>query len=196
MRLIIIGVVLDVIAVLIIGVLIFVPLFVNNNDGLNSFYARLFCEPGDRYVPETTTSPSSDGGTSYSLYAVCVGERGTVDVTPKQTIIGLAAFAVPLGLAILLQVIGAKQVQHRRNLPREVTHLMGNAAPRPALHVSPSDNPIGIGGSSWPQQPGVSGHGRTLSEKLAEVDDAYDARRITREEYETLRKRIIDETNS
>lgn len=184
MRLILAGVVLDIIAVILIVILVFLPMAINDNDGLNNFYAQLYCESGERYVPTTTSSETSDGGTGYDLYAVCVGERGEVDVTPKQTIIGLIALAIPLSLGSLLQFLGAMQLKARRERPREVTSSIQT---RRQDSISTADNPI-----RWSQPLTDAPQELTLSEKLAEADDAYESRRISREEYDALRKQIME----
>ncbi|MBK8135391.1 MAG: hypothetical protein IPK52_06065 [Chloroflexi bacterium] len=184
MRLILAGVVLDIIAVGLIVVLVFLPMAFNDSDGLNNFYARLFCESGERYVPRTTSSETSDGGTGYNLYALCVGERGEVDVTPKQTIIGIIALAIPLALGSGLQFLGAMQLKARRERPREVT---ASKPSRLEFSSSSADNPI-----SWSQSTPGTSRERTLDDKLAEADEAYESRRISREEYDVLRKQIID----
>ncbi len=181
MRFIIVGIALDLIAVAAIAVLIFLPMFMPDNATLTNLLDSLLCETGEAYEARPIVTEDSEG-TGYSLYAVCAGERGERDVTPQQTIYGIVAFLVPFLPGLGLSVLGAMQMKARRERPRDVTHLFTGTR---------TENPV-----SWSHQPMQSGGSqmRTLTEKLTEIDEAYEKRLITREEMEIARRKAIDES--
>jgi hypothetical protein len=186
MKWLVLGILLDVVAVAAIAVLIFVPLLAPQTAAVNGLLQSIVCDPGEAYEPRQIVTEDFDG-TSYSLHAVCMSERGERDVTPQQTVLGLAAFLVPFLPGLGFTILGAHQLRAHYNRPRDVTAMVGGR--QDGNQANPA---------AWRQGavPLAGASGKTLTEMLSEIDQAYERRLIDRDEYEAARRRAIDEASS
>lgn len=168
------GLILVLIGAAVAVLFVFLPLYAPENGFSAIYITPLLCRGGETYDSDTVFGTGINDAPTASLNAYCVSASGERrDVSDTQVLIGLVGGGVPfiMGAVIFLlaRFVGEFKAALRVN----------RKAPSP---FNPT-NPVDVPGD------------RALSAKLAEVDAAYSSRRISRSEYESLRKKIIDESN-
>lgn len=132
-------------------------------------YEPLICPEGSELVTETTVQQDLRG-TVIGFTPICTSPNGeSVDVTGKM-FIGFCGAPLIGGLLLVLGMSGGGKQ------PTPTTYVTTGM---PVDTISPSPRPRVSGGSS-------------LSERLKELEAAYDEGLLTRDEYEEQRQRLLD----
>jgi hypothetical protein len=194
------GVLLIGFAVVALFTLVVIPVlpFGENNPTLMQIKGALVCEPGQQYVMEGHNFSDNRGsGRRFNVY--CVGDDGTkLDVIEKDFLVSLVLFVVPFLVGLFL-TIGASAGLARgvtRNVLQDVSGFqMGQAGSLNVggmqIRVQRSGNP------SMPIDPNALLFGDqsvTLADKLKQLEQARTQGLISQEEYDRVRKRILDES--
>lgn len=144
---------------------------------IDGYLTPLLCQPEETILRDQYSGPSREGGTSYSMDVYCIDKDGDRrDETGRWALLGGGAFTIPFLIGLVLLIGGAN-----RNT--------GNATPTLIANGTPVN--FGTPASFGTQAPSA---GRSLSERLKQIDDARNQGLITAEEYDRLRKEILDET--
>ncbi|MBK8135392.1 MAG: hypothetical protein IPK52_06070 [Chloroflexi bacterium] len=162
---------------------VFLPLYAPDNALSKAMLTPLLCRSDENYVSDTAFGTGFDRAPNASLNSYCVAPSGERrDVSTSQINIGLFGGGIPFIVGLLLVLLTRFVATFRQ----AATMGSGSTTPFNPTNQSGPGEQAGRNGSE------VGG----LSEKLADVDAAYSARRISRDEYESLRKKIIDEATS
>jgi hypothetical protein len=218
---ILLGVFLILAAVGLLVVMVVVPVLPGTaeNTTIDRYLAQILCRPGETVVREQYTTSRRDG-TGYSANIYCLNnENQRRDETGKWVIISAAAFVIPLLVGIFVLNLGRLRV-HKvvfdsnidgSSIPgvtfTQFRTGIGGASPIEGLEIN--EGSVKFGGmeirvdSLTPErvqalrqqmqsvvQNGASGG--NLAEKLRQLQETRDAGLISSEEYEGLRKEILD----
>lgn len=179
------------------GVMFFfmLPLVFEGNETVYGWQAAVLCGAGEEFITDFTTGPGRRGGVQRGGLTYCVSPDGTLtEVTGTSALYALVGF-----LALFLTGLGVTMSAISRSVRRVVSSAAGDAG-------------ISINGDQlkkWMDSAGVStgsnaaklrigdimGSSKSLTEQLRDLQDAYDQRLISREEYEHLRQQIIDSSS-
>jgi hypothetical protein len=166
-------IVLAVVALLLIIVIPVLP-FTKDNESIDTLMQPLICQPGERVIREQYTTTDSEG-TGYSMNVYCMGrDEVRQDVTGRWVIMGIVAFVVPLLLGILVINLGARRV--------------AKASSYSFPSVSSAAMTAGVNGGEPPDD-----DDKSLTERLEELEQARSMALITEDEYQRLRKAVLDE---
>lgn len=216
------GVVLMLAAIVLLLAMVVVPVIpaTADNADVDTLLARVVCSPGETIIREQYTTRDSDG-TGYSANLYCVdNENQRRDETARWIIISIIAFTVPLLASIFMFIWGAGQAARRMRtvvlnagsspIPGvSVTQFStgtGSASPIEGLEIK--EGSIKFGGmevrmdgltpervQSLRQQVQTHTGADNLTNKLRQLQEARDAGLISTEEYDQLRKEILDNIN-
>jgi hypothetical protein len=192
------GVFLIVFSFVAMAVLVVIPVlpFGENNPTLMAIKGALLCAPGQNYVMEGRNFSDVRGsGRTFQVY--CVKEDGTkINVMDKDFLVSIIAFVVPflIGLFLIISLsVSAAQRQARRAM---------QGVPSAKLT---DKGVISVGGMQIRVQPGMSAssagseffHAQKqpldLAGKLEQIEEARTKGLITQDEYDRMRKHILDE---
>lgn len=218
---ILLGVLLILVAVGLLIVMVVVPVLPNTaqNPTIDRYLAQILCRPGETVVREQYTTSRRDG-TGYSANLYCVdNENQRRDETGKWVIISAVAFVIPLLVGIFVLNLGRMRV-HKvvfdgniggSSMPgvtfTQFSSGIGASSPIEGLEIN--EGSFKFGGmeirvdSLTPervqtlrqQMQSVMQNGASagnLTEKLRQLQETRDAGLISSEEYEGLRKEILD----
>lgn len=148
----------------------------------DSLLKPILCEPDETIEREPYSSPNSEGGTSYSMNVYCIRAREIRrDVTERWQIIGAMSFIVPFLIGLFGLIFGIKR-----------------AGPKMVM-VGANPSVFGLDASNFKMDmlktatATKSGKG-SLAERLKEIEDARQVGLISSEEYDRLRKEILDDS--
>ncbi len=133
-------------------------------DGMAEKFEPLLCAPGERVLVERWQDRD---GTSANVY--CVGEAGK-QISWRSWV--LIIVPIPLGL-LLMALVGRLQGSNPSSIPSVSFGSAGSSVGTPLI--------IGGGGGK-----------KTLADRLRELDQAYQAGLITKEEFDRTRQQILD----
>lgn len=176
------GLILVIIGAVIAVLFLFLPLYAPDNAVSKLYLAPLLCRSGETYVSDTDFGTGFKRAPTASLNAYCVsasGERRSV--TDSHVMIAIVGGGIPFALGMVMVLIARFVAEFKSALG------MKRTSPTPYNPTTPTLPDEQLGKSAAPAG---------LSERLAEVDAAYRARRISRDDYEAQRKKIIDEATS
>jgi flagellar basal body-associated protein FliL len=175
----------------------------------------LVCTEGESLEIERTVTSPRAGETSYSAEYFCdSSETARRDVTEDVLIIGIVGFIVLLSVGILLTIIGSMMAAARtvRSAQQALAGVSFSAVPGQAgftVNVSPgtSVRKVTTDATSTNQQElldmlknfgdggaevlGIDDRGADATGRLKDLEAAYQAGLITKDEYEAKRKEII-----
>jgi hypothetical protein len=194
------GVLLIVFSFVAMAALVVIPVlpFGENNPTLMSIKAALLCAPGQQYVMEGRNFRDNRGsGRTFQVY--CVGADGTkVNVMDKDFLVSIVAFLVPFLIGLFL-VIGLSVSAAHRQMRKSLLGV-------PSVQMT-DDGVINVGGMQIKVQPGMSassgseffhaqpqGVAMDLAGKLEQLEQARTKGLITQDEYDRMRKHILDES--
>jgi hypothetical protein len=132
-------------------------------------YEPLLCPEGSEIGTDTATQTDLRG-TVTAFYLVCTGPDGKRDDVTGKLFIGLCGAPLIGGLLLVLGLSGGGKQ------PTPTTYVTTGT---PIDTISPSPRPRVSGGSS-------------LSDRLRELEAAYDEGLLTRDEYEEQKQRLLD----
>jgi hypothetical protein len=176
-----------------------------DNATIDGYLTPLICREGETIEREQYSYEDSEG-TSYSMEVYCVDDDGERrDETTRWEIMSAAATVPTLGIGILLFVLGVN-INARRK--KATATNLANYPSGTHVDLDSTNAPFGAGtssmfGSSDPSASFGSGMvsssssssssaGKSLAERLQELQDARDAGMVTADEYDRLRKEILD----
>ncbi len=164
-----------IIAVVLLCVLVVLPVlpFTADNSTIDTALQPILCQQGET-IQRDQYSRNDRQGTSYSMVVYCVSERTKRDVTGQWTLLSIGAFIIPLFIGI------GSIIRSANRLSKGFTS--GDDASR-----MPRGTPIFSSGGSLKVGPDKS-----LADKLRELQDLRDKGLITGEEFDKLRKEILD----
>jgi hypothetical protein len=174
-------IVLAVVALLLIIVIPVLP-FTKDNESIDTLMQPLMCQPGERVIREQYTTTDSEG-TGYSMNVYCMGrDEVRQDVTGRWVIMGIVAFVVPLLLGVLVINLGARRVA------KASSSAFANTSSYSFPSVSSAAMTAGVNGGEPPDD-----DDKSLTERLEELEQARSMALITEDEYQRLRKAVLDE---
>lgn len=177
-----------IVAVAALILVVVVPSVVTDNQGINQLMGRIFCGDPDAYINSSESYSYRPGETSFYLNAGCRKPDNVVeDVTGTQTLAGMGVFFVALfggiGLIIFTSIRGAARTV------RNTLSINGVQLGDLSAKLN-QQRPIVISTSTMGS--GKPAETETLAEKLRQLDESYEARLISKEEYDDARKRLIN----
>ncbi len=136
----------------------------------------LVCESGEKVVVKTYYTVGDDGNTT-EFYCQLEPQLQR-DITGQAVLIIITLFSIPFIMGLSLTIIGSfkGQHKHRERLQNEMMNLGG---------TFPSSPP------TTPEQANQS-----LTERLRQLEEAYEQGLISQEEYTTTRQIILDSLNN
>lgn len=168
------GLILVFIGAAIAVLFLFLPLYAPENSFSAVYLTPILCRSGEQYVSDTDFGTGINDAPTASLNGYCVSASGERrDVSDTQVLIALVGGGIPFILGAVIFLLARFVVEFKAAL----------SASRKASSPFNPTNSVDVPAA------------KALSDKLAEIDAAYSSRRITRSEYESLRKKIIDESN-
>ncbi len=180
-------------------VFLFAPLFFADTafaEQSKQFQGSLLCGENDTYAIETYKSSYHEPGEVGVLFFCVDAEGKETDVTGGFIILVLVAFIVPFFLLMFLGLQRGASKTANTALAGQGEMIRVNEQP-----ISPDAQAklwqMGLGSvADQMMNPAttfkVSGDDKSLTEQLKELQEAYDKNLITREEYDQLRQRIIN----
>ena len=153
--------------VLLFGIIVIPVLpFLDKNTAIDNYLTPILCQPGEKIERDLYSEPNREGGTSFSMNVYCLDrEEQRRDESGRWMLIGGAAFTLPFVIGLFAFIAGV------------------NRRVRTFTAAMPQTQFV-IGGVS---------SGDTLTSKLREIEEARKAGLISSEEYDRLRKEILDE---
>jgi hypothetical protein len=149
------------------------------NETIDGLLTPLVCQSGETILRDQYSGPSRDGGTSYSMDVYCIDKEGERrDETERWVLLSMAIFTAPFLLGLFMIIGGAS-----RGAAKMATSVMSNTS-TPFAGMSTTSYVMPT------QQP----QGGSLSERLKQLDDARNQGLITADEYDQMRKKILDES--
>lgn len=178
MKRIVLGVLLEIIAVIALMIAVVVPSVMDLKDvpGMNNLFEDVLCRTPEILHVERHVYSYRPGETSYSATFYCINETRERDVTGEATLIGIAIFVVPLLLGIFLIISGAMAAKRRALVTMGVYDLSGMGVNNIISSMSNMGEARG-----------------STTERLKALKQAYDQGLITESEYETKRQSILSE---
>jgi putative oligomerization/nucleic acid binding protein len=192
------GTFLVVFAFVALAALVIIPVlpFGENNPALMAVKGALLCSPGQKYVMEGRNFSDNRGsGRTFQVY--CVSEDGTkVNVMDKDFVVSIVIYLVPF-LTGLFLIIGSSASAARRKNPIVLPGA-------PGVKMT-DDGIVSVGGMQIRVQPGAPMSGASdffhamqqpvdLAGKLEQLEQARSKGLITQDEYDRMRKHILDES--
>lgn len=156
----------------------------------------LVCEPGETYSEALGRSVySGTESMGREFFAYCQGDGDRREVTPQAFLVKAGMFAVPFLAGLFLFMIGIFRMTWRVTRSA-ISHVAANAvvtrSGQPVSRVIINDKEVDqllkgmFGQSVQPQNRG------NLTERLRQLQEAYDARLISKDEYDHVRQQILD----
>jgi hypothetical protein len=177
---IVLGIALILVAIVTMLILVVLPVLPGQSDNpaVLNFMASILCQSGERTEIEVVVTHDSDG-TGYTPYTTCIGrENERTDASGKHLLITLVAFTVPFLVGLLLLIVNfgraKRDVQDVLQTGQELIQIGREGF---SLASVASVNVGGTGG---------------FADKLKELEEAHSAGLITSDEYDRLRKEILD----
>jgi hypothetical protein len=179
-------------------IFLFAPLFFADTafaEQSKRVQASLLCGENDTYAVETYKASYHEPGEVGVLFLCVDAEGKETDVTGGFIVIVLVAFIVPFFLLLFLGLRGASKTVNTA-LAGQGAMIQGSGQP-----ISPDSQ-----AKLWEMRAGavfnhmmnsatasnVPSNDKSLAEQLQELQEAYNKNLITREEYDQLRQRIIN----
>lgn len=212
---ILLGILFIIAAVGLLIVMVVIPVLPNTaeNATIDDLLARIVCNPGETLIREQYSRASNRGGTSYSANLYCINnENQRRDETVRWVVISAAAFVIPLLLGIF--ILNLRAFQMRRVVFNTapgvtVTHFStSSSGSSPIEGLEINEGGIKFGGmevrvdSLTPERVQAlrqqmqsvvqNNGGDNLAGKLRQLQETRDAGLISGEEYERLRKEVLD----
>lgn len=184
-------------------IIISVPILVitisatDDESELSQVFESMVCNAPERLVINRSTSLGDDGQTINMYCEIEPGQRR--EVTATFVIITVVAFGIPFGLGMILTMWGAfrAQARARKNMSEYMVSM-----PDPKTGASTVVKVRGNINNMSPeaqqlinsQLGGVAGNvGKSsLTQRLQQLDDAYENDLISKEEYDRMRQAILD----
>lgn len=156
--------------------------FLENTKAFDDVLETVFCQEGETVERDQYQTRDSEG-TSYSMDLYCIGEQGRRDVTGQWFLVGILGFMAPFLIGLFAFIFGVNRgVRRTVTINRDTDVLGGGSTVDLSSFMSPSQ-----------PAPSSSRGGKSLTDKLKQIQDARDAGLITSEEYDRLRQEILDE---
>ncbi|MBZ0285366.1 MAG: SHOCT domain-containing protein [Anaerolineae bacterium] len=155
--------------------------FLEDTKAFDDLLQPLFCQKGETVVREQYQTTDRDG-TSYSMDVYCVSEEGRRDVTAQWFLVGIVGFTAPFLIGLFAFIFGVNRGVRRVTVGGDTDILGGGRTVDLSSFMSPSQAATSSSGSS-----------KSLSDKLKQIQEARDAGLITVDEYDRLRREILDE---
>jgi hypothetical protein len=178
------GCLLMIIAMVALFAIIVIPVLppTENMSEVDDLLEPLLCEPGQEIERELYSQTDFDG-TGYSMNVSCIDNEGQrTDATGRWVLVGVLAFTAPFLIGLFGLIGGFTRMASKAAANAQST-VMSGAGIEKFVSVSTS-------GAS--PMMATSGSGRSLSERLQEIQQAMDAGLISEGEYERLRKEVLD----
>ncbi|MBA3869072.1 MAG: SHOCT domain-containing protein, partial [Anaerolineae bacterium] len=185
-----------------------------DNASVTNYMTSLLCQPGEKLVREQYKTHDSDGN-GYSMTPYCVNsERQREDVTGRWVLIGVGGFLAPFLIGLLMLVVGASAASRRQHTSRfqAVPNSYGGTdfamfnSGNGTKQIDFDDGTLKVNGfeikmdgltqekiEALKSQMQVSAGGGDLTTKLKQIQDAKDNGLISSDEYDRLRKKILDD---
>jgi hypothetical protein len=147
--------------------------FLETSPEIDNFLAPLICGPNERIEREQYSTTDREG-TSYSMNVNCVDlENQSRDATGRWVLVGIVGFTVPLVVGLFAFIFGVNRfVAKRKN--QFVSGIPLSMSGQPfSITFGPDDD-------------------KSLTERLQELQQAYDSRLISKEEFDRLRQEVLD----
>lgn len=165
-------------------VLVVLPVlpFLSESPALDNVLKPILCNTEERIEREQYSSRTRDDGTSYSMNVYCVYQNGQRrDVTDRWQVISLVSFLAPFLLGLFGLIFGLNRAAKNRTITATTAtiNLMGANPSRIKL-----ENML----AAMPKPTKQS-----LTERLKQLEEARNAGLISAEEYDRLRKEILDD---
>ncbi len=200
--------------VLIIVAIVALVMGLSNSPQTTAISQALVCETGEKYAEElgmNVYDGSRSLGREFSAY--CEGDGSRREVTPQAFLVKAGMFAVPFVLGLLLFLAGIFTMVWRgtRSAMRQV--ISATATGNPVV-VTRSGQPVsrvivngkavdamppeinqmlkGFFDESLQPQSGSPQTPNNLTDRLRQLQEAYDARLISKDEYDRVRQQILD----
>lgn len=191
------GCLLLIVSIVVMAVLVVLPVLgpFENNPLLMSVQTILHCPAGSRFEQEFTNY-SDFRGQARQATSYCVDAEGQRTRVPDERLLvaGALGFVIPFLIGLFLLIGGISRSVSRRaasfasigvNAGDDVIDVGGMK-----VRISQSP-PIVFGASTTSIPSGASGES-SLTAKLQQVKEALDKGLITQDEYDRLRKEILD----
>ncbi len=210
------GVLLILVACAALVVIIVVPVLppLEDNATVDTYLAAILCKPNEKMVREQYTTRDVEG-TGYSMTPYCVNsERQQEDVTGKWVLVGGGGFVIPFLLGLFLVIAGASAAARRQSekIIQSIPKSYGgsgfsviNASGVQPQDVEFRDGVLKVGSFELNlegltaekikamQAQVISNAGGDLTTKLRQLQEARDNGLISSSEFETMRRKILDE---
>lgn len=160
-----IGCLLMMVAMIGLCVLVVLPVlpFLERRGPIDRILEPVLCAPGETIERDPYTTAGSRGGTTFTMSVYCLdANEGRRDATDRWIFISMGAFLVPFLVGLFALIAGAQ---------------------RNARVVTSSPYAVTI------EQPTAS---RSLTQRLKELQEARDAGLLTADEYDRLRREVLD----
>lgn len=183
MKRIVLGVLLDIFAVVALIVVVVLPAVtdIKTIPSVNNMLQSVLCKTPETLRVEQHVYRYRPGSTSYSATYYCENETRQRNVTDTATLMGIAAFVVPLLLGVFLIINGAMGAVKQRTMTAVGMYDLSGMGVN--MRVS---NLSGLSTMS-------SGARGSTTDRLKALKQAYDQGLITEAEYETKRQSILNE---
>lgn len=170
------------------------PLIFEGNETVYAMLTAVLCGPGETFMTDFSTI-SDLRGTVRGGQVYCVAENGqSTEVTLKTFLYAGGGFLVTflVGLVIGMRALSKAAVNSVGGLSRSgvTVRVGGRQADADSADVSALLRQFGIDNSGGKHVENRSG--KSLNERLQDLQAAYDNRLITREEYDRLRQEVLD----
>lgn len=164
------GCLLMIVAVSALCVLTILPVlpFTADTAAIDDLLTGVLCQPNERLQREQYSYPAQDGGIMFSMNVACVDREGRGrDINDLWTIVSMISFCLPFGAGVLLIITG---------LTRRAGQVVTVAQTAVTVPVP------------------AAAQGKSLADRLRELQQAHEAGLLTDTEYERLRREILDST--
>lgn len=150
---------------------------------IDGYLTPLLCQPEETIERDQYSERARGGGTSYSMDVYCIDKDGDRrNETGRWALLGGGGFTIPFLIGLFVLIAGTN-----RSARNSAPTLMTTGTPVNFGTPSNYGTSASFGSSPAPSA------GRTLSERLKQIDDARNQGLITADEYDRLRKEILDE---
>lgn len=168
-----------------------IPAF-ENNETIDKALQAILCQEGET-IRRAQYSRPTDEGTSYSMNVYCETMTGSREVTSRWMLIGMAAFLAPF-LIGLFGVIGFSMLGAKNAVQNAIPQMVIHSQTHQAFNNSQAQDAlrqmgIRIGGEEWGEAKPAQA---TLTDRLAQLEQAHKAGLISMEEYMRLRQQVLD----
>jgi hypothetical protein len=188
--------------VLMVVAMIALVMGLSNSPQTIAISQALVCQPGEKYSEALGRSVySGTESMGREFFAYCESDGSRRDVTPQAFAVKAGMFAVPFVLGLLLFVFGIFVMVWRgsRSLIGQVVTATTSGSGQPVSKIIVNGQPVDsmppeidqmlkgfFGDSTQPQ------NRANLTDRLRQLQEAYDARLISKDEYERVRQQILD----